>query len=869
MPLPFASIVATDCQDAQVIAYTNTSEKGVFHLTIKTDCDSITVTARSLGYHKHAKRLAIRDLTAPQNFVLSSAVFQEVLVRAKTPPVIARNDTTEYNVASFSDSTEVSVEDLLKKLPGVRVTENGLITYNGKTVERVMIDGDDLFSQNYTLATRNIRADLISKVQVIDRFQENPLMKGIQESDRMVMNLKIKPDRKRALSGSLELGGGYGDEWKGRARTNLFSLSRKEKIYLIGNANNSGDNVLSEVEWTAGGGFQGFSRQQTLQANPLQPPGVLPNPPLTNAGLPSIYTQANRSGLMYIGLVLPSSPSFKTKISGWVGKVGLRQESGNMTQYLLDNTLLEIKEVQKVKKQSETYNLQVESEYFPSSKKHAIRSFFKVSNKPIQHNFNLLRSQTGASNFLILSQSDQKTIDLFGAFEYTFKQGESSAFQIVSKFSWLRGRYELLPQYNFYPSFFGIDTSFNRLEQTAMQEQGESIIMLRWLARIQKIQWQLESGVDWNWGNLTSGITLKNGLSEEWNPGKAYQNNTALTAPKYFAHLSAARNFGLLLVRARLNTSYRPTRLDASDSISFNPGLWAAEPRFDLKYNLSEHAVLSSYYNFQQELPNLTDLRPNFVFSDYQLTTRGLPNFALMPGHQAGLYYSFNQKIRQYNWNLGGTFSQKDNQFGVQYQIDPFISIQEKFQPVRRISYGLNGSFERYFRPIRSRFEMGFSTSLLKETAKINQKNPINLSQNLYSVNFGYGTAFDTWVNVVLSSRVAQINGQNDASDNQTRSTNWFSTAQINIRPNKVFDMKIFVHQVTNQISSQPSNVAYASDCVAYLRLKKWRSTVEFSAVNLLGSRQYEQVFADAFSQSISNVQAIQRFFLVSWEISF
>jgi len=868
-PLSFASVVATSCNDEQVIAFTNTSEKGAFQLVIKTDCDSITVTARSLGYHKQAIRLAMRDLPAQQDFTLSSAVFQEVLVRGKTPPVIARNDTTEYNVASFSDSTEVSVEDLLKKLPGVRVSENGLITYNGKPVERVMIDGDDLFSQNYTLATRNIRADLISKVQVIDRFQENPLMKGIQESDRMVMNLKIKPDRKRALSGSVELGGGYGDAWKDRARTNLFSLSRKEKIYLIGNANNSGDNALSEVEWTAGGGFQGFGKQQTLQANPLQAPGILPNPPLDNAGLPTIYTQPNRSGLLYLGLVLPSSPSFKTKISGWVGKVGLRQESGNATQYLLDNTLLEINEARKVKKQSGTYNLQVESEFFPSSKKHALRGFVKVSNKPIQQNFNLLRSQTGASDFLILSQSDQKTSDFFGAFEYTYKQGESSAFQIISKTAWLRGRYELLPQYDFYPSFFGIDTSFNRLQQTATQEQGESIFMLRWLARVQKIQWQLESGVDWNWGNLISDVTLRNDQTEEWKPGKAYQNNTTISAPKYFANMSATRNFGLLTVRARLNTSYRPTRLDATDSISFSPRLWAAEPRLDLKYPLGEHAILSSYYNFQQELPNLTDLRPNFVFSDYQLTTRGLPNFALMPGHQAGLYYSFNQKIRQYAWNLGGTFSQKNNQFGVQYQIDPFISIQEKFQPVRSVSYGLNGGFDRYFRPIRSRFEIGLSTILLQETAKLNSENPSNLRQNLYSVNFGYGTAFDTWVNVVLSSRAARIIGQNDASDNETRSTNWFSTAQISIRPNKVFDMKIFVHQVANRIGSHPSNVAYASDCVAYLRLKKWRSTVEFSAVNLFGSSQYEQVFADAFSQSASSVRAVQRFFLVSWEMSF
>ncbi len=868
-PIIFASVVATSCQDEQVLAYTNTDEKGRYQLVIKSDCDSINVTARALGYRSVAVRLAMRDLPAERDFVLASIELQAVIVRGKTPPVITRKDTTEYNVASFSDSTEISVEDLLKKLPGVRVAENGLISYNGKPIERVMIDGDDLFSENYTLATRNIRADLISKVQVIDRFQENPLMKGIQESDRMVMNLKIKPDRKRVLSGSAELGGGYGNDWKGRAHTNLFSLSRKEKIYLIGNANNSGDNALSDIEWTAGGGFQAFRKPQTLQANPLQVREVLQSPPLDNAGLPSIYTQANRSELVYLGFVLPSSAAFKTKISTWAGSVRLNQQSGNSTRYFFGSDTLDIAETRSVSKRNSTYNVQLESEYFPSNKKHALRGFFKIGSKPIQHHFDLLRNQSGGDEFQVVSQSNQHNLDVFGSFEYTLKQRESSAFQIINKTAWHQSRSALMPEYAWYAPFFGLDSAFTQLRQTTAQRQGKSVFMGRWLARSNSVQWQAEAGVDWNWGTLVSDLRLENNLGAQWKPGAEYQENARLQAPKYFTNLSVTRTFGSLLTRTRLGASYWPIHFEAAAVLPNKPRFWALEPRIDLRYALGEYATFSTFYGFQQDLPELIDLRSALIFSDYQLVTRGLPNLAFQSGHQAGLQYRYNNQLRQFSWNVSGSMSRNKNQFGTQFQINPFLTVQEKFRPVGRISYGVNGGADRYVRKMHSRFEIGFGWSFLQETAKLNSETATQLDQNILSTNFGYGTAFNTWVNVVLSSQISQISGRNKSAGFSTRSTNWFSTAQINVRPNKLFDLKIFIHQVASQTGSSSYNIASASDCVANLRLKKWRSTMAFSAVNLFSTSQYEQVFADAFSQSITRVIAVQPFFLLSWEKSF
>lgn len=224
-----------------------------YKLSIKTDCDSITLTARSIGYKTVAVTMAAHNLPPTQDFVTEGTVLQEVLIRGKTPPVIARGDTTIYKVASFSDSTEFSVEDLLKKLPGAQVSESGRITLNGKEVERVLLEGDDLFTDNYQMATRNLRANMISKVQAIDKFQENPLMKGVQESERLVLNLQIKEEKKRNLSGSANMGLGHGDETKLFGHLNLFSFTKTDKTYLIGNANNTGYNALGSVQGYTGG----------------------------------------------------------------------------------------------------------------------------------------------------------------------------------------------------------------------------------------------------------------------------------------------------------------------------------------------------------------------------------------------------------------------------------------------------------------------------------------------------------------------------------------------------------------------------------------------------------------------------------------
>lgn len=870
--VPFASVVATNCQGEQVLTFITTDEYGFYRLTIITDCDSILLTARCLGYRPTNLWISARSLPLVQDFVLiaNGMALREVVVRDKASPVVIRSDTTEYNTASFSDSTEFSVEDLLRKLPGVRISEQGLVTYNGKIVERMLIEGDDLFSQNYALATRNIRADVISKVQVVDRFQENPLLRGIQESDRLVMNLKIKLDRKRSLSGSALGGLGYGEEWKGRAHTNLFSLSRKDKLYVIGNANNSGENEIGEVEGLSQGDILDPNRQ-SLQNNPLRVRSVWQAPMPVSVGLPAAYSQSNSSGLLFVGQVLPISPYFKTKISAWLGREQVRQTLDYFTRYQLDSGRLEISENRVLRLDRSIHNLQIETEYYASNKKHSLRSFVKITGRKQRSDLRLLRSQTGSGDSPIEQLTEDSPFDGYGSLEYTFKTGKSTVFQLVNKNAWYRNHAFLRPQYARYSLFFGLDSTFTQLEQTALQREGESVVTGRWLAHRYGVQWLAEAGADWHWARLDSKMQMEDAHGEMWAPTNgAYRNAIRLAAPRYFIHISATRTWGPLLLRAHWNQDYLPTRLTTSGLTRSASLRWTVAPRLDLRYTAGDKSVFTGFYGFRQERPDFIDLHPGLLFTDYQSVVRGLPDLAFIPTHQAGLNYIFNDRRRQFSWNVGGRLQSADNKFGDSYQVNPYWSVLEKFRPVRTHLYAMNGSIHHFFSKINVRLELGAGLTALQETARINSDQLRDLYRRQYTFHFGSGTAFNTWVNVICSSRLAySIVRQSDAAAAAPfQAAIWFSTAQILVRPSKKFDFKLYLHRIAHS-GALPSQDSYAADCTGQLHLRRWHSDLGLTAFNLLGSRSFGQSVTDSFFQHTTRVIAVQRFFLVSWNRQF
>lgn len=183
----------------------------------------------------------------------------EALVLGKAPEVVVRNDTMEYNADSYKVTEGSVLEDLLKKMPGVEVGSDGKVTVNGKEIKKVLIDGKEFFSDDPKVASKNLPAKMIDKVQVVDKKSDMTVMTGFDDGDEeTVINLTVKPGMKQGWFGNAYGGYGSKDRYEGNAMVNRF-VNNDQFTFMGGlnNTNNMGFSDLASTMFSGMGGRRG------------------------------------------------------------------------------------------------------------------------------------------------------------------------------------------------------------------------------------------------------------------------------------------------------------------------------------------------------------------------------------------------------------------------------------------------------------------------------------------------------------------------------------------------------------------------------------------------------------------------------------
>ena len=244
-PLVAAQILVQDSTNARIIDYAITNDLGKYHLEILHYKGKAFLTVQSMGYAKKVVRLYLpeNNETLVKNFTLRTVKtrLKEVVIKANAYPIEVKKDTVTYNVSKFINGSEEVVEDVLKKLPGIEVTDNGQISYHGKPIDKVLVENDNLVGKNYKVLTKNLSADIIRKVQVIENYIENKNLKGLaNDNDKTVLNLQLKDNVKAKPYGNIGLSFGYKDFYN--VGVNALGVNKKLKYYLLGTSNNIGLN---------------------------------------------------------------------------------------------------------------------------------------------------------------------------------------------------------------------------------------------------------------------------------------------------------------------------------------------------------------------------------------------------------------------------------------------------------------------------------------------------------------------------------------------------------------------------------------------------------------------------------------------------
>ena len=198
-----------------------------------------TATERSFNFDASMEDIRLEDI-AMQPF---ATTLQEIVI--STPPIVVKEDTVEYKIDSSMVKPNAMTEDLLKKLPGVEVDKAGNITAQGKAVTRVKVNGKDFFGGDPKAATRELPADMIDKVQIIDDYGDMANVSGIKDGEpEKVLNLQLKKDKNKGIFGRGTVGVGTDDRYQGTLNTNIFNNNKQ--LSITGNSNNSNASVFND-----------------------------------------------------------------------------------------------------------------------------------------------------------------------------------------------------------------------------------------------------------------------------------------------------------------------------------------------------------------------------------------------------------------------------------------------------------------------------------------------------------------------------------------------------------------------------------------------------------------------------------------------
>lgn len=287
-PLPYTTVVILKQQDSSMVSYAISNEMGAFEME-KIEGGDYILKLSFMGYQNQSKKISVTG--ANKEFYVGTIVMKDernslndVVVEGEQIPIVFKHDTVEYNAGSFKTKKNDNVEGLLEKMPGIEVDEDGNVTAHGKTVTKVLVDGKEFFGDDPKIATKNIPADAVDKVQVFDKKSELSEFTGVDDGVReRTINLTLKEDRKQGYFGDAYAGVGYEDKYEGKLNLNRFSKTAQfTSLLMANNVNKQGFSFQDYFNFM--GGISNVMKTGKMNFDPSAT-GVPINMPGANNGI--------------------------------------------------------------------------------------------------------------------------------------------------------------------------------------------------------------------------------------------------------------------------------------------------------------------------------------------------------------------------------------------------------------------------------------------------------------------------------------------------------------------------------------------------------------------------------------------------------
>ncbi|MFD2873525.1 outer membrane beta-barrel protein [Mucilaginibacter ximonensis] len=268
-PLHNATVMVLNAKDSTLQKFTRAKADGSFNLD-NLNAGKFILLMSYPGYADYSEGFTLDEKNPQHDFdrvsmTLASRLLHDVIIKGEVRAIKIKGDTTEFNARAYVIQPNDKVEDLIKQFPGIQVDKDGKITAQGQKVGKVLLDGEEFFGDDPTLVTKNIRADMVDKVQLYDKKSDQATFTGVDDDKAVkTLNIKLKDGKKAGYFGKAIAGQGTDKYYSGQLMYNKFQ--NKEKISVYGIGSNNGTTGLNwddaqkygddnNIEMMDGGGF--------------------------------------------------------------------------------------------------------------------------------------------------------------------------------------------------------------------------------------------------------------------------------------------------------------------------------------------------------------------------------------------------------------------------------------------------------------------------------------------------------------------------------------------------------------------------------------------------------------------------------------
>ncbi|MCK8492603.1 outer membrane beta-barrel protein [Spirosoma sp. RP8] len=749
-PLPSSTVMLLSPKDSSLVNFTRTDEKGAFSFkNVKSGTYVLKISfVGFIPYNQVIKSgsESVVNLGALKLKPITKELF-EVVVRTAKAPLTIKGDTIEYNASSFKVPPGSTVEDLLRKLPGVQIDQDGNIRAQGEEVKKVTVDGKSFFGNDPKLATKNLQAESISKVQVFNDKTEQSKLTGVQDGKKeKTVNLELKEQFKKGGFGKLTAGGGPASNdvsARGEIKGNYNKFDSKRQFSVIGLANNTNQDGLSFND------YQDFRGSNSFNWNDNADFGF-------GGSGRSIYF-GNDDETLGIPVGGGDGRGFSNNVAGGVNYNYDTKKTKLSTSYYYNQSRIELDAERNRRNllEASSYRTEENSNQINFNGNHRVSLRYEqmldstntlvvLSNARLNNgNTNLLTFQdlyrsAGANGGEALSTRNRtknfSTARQFGMantalYRLKFKKmGRSFAASATYQINTNDATLDLDARNEFLQA-----TSVNDMLRVIRQDQNTNSLRNEYKVSLQYVEpfakkffWETFYNFSLRYDEVDRNVLNVGdaGMSRNDSLSRYYKNNylyNRLGSSIRYSFKGMNVSAGLAGQQFTLDGEYAPDQTSTQFN-RINRTFTTLVPNLSLNYDMKKNRYLYGGYGLNVRIPSSRDLQPIINNSNPLFINEGNPDLLPQLEHNlnAGFYYFNPGNFTNVNVNLYGSYF--ENQIVYSQTVDPQTLI------TRTRPENLTGG-----RSLGSYLNFGFPLKKTKATLNLNTQ--LNFGKNLTRIN--------------------------------------------------------------------------------------------------------------------------------------